>query len=424
MLIYRIFSILILPLLAPYLLIRIIKKKEDKNRFQERFGFATKQRPEGRVIWLHAVSVGEVNSAFSLISELLSYAENISILLTTTTLTSAKIAATKLPEFRGRVTHQFLPFDSYFCVKKFLNFWRPRVAIFIESEIWPNLIFEARKQGVLSFLVNARMSEKSRDKWQLARKFGFKIFDNFAAIFVQKKSDEEVFKSITDQEVLFYGNLKSQAQDLAFDQEKLAQLKAEIGQRKFWLAASTHKGEEEIVISVHHELKKDFPDLLTIIVPRHPNRAEEIKSLLSEINFAQRSKHELITNTTEIYLADSLNEMGIFYRLANFAFIAGSLVDVGGHNPYEPVKLGCAVISGSRVFNSQEIYDKLSAQNACVMINSQEELVMNVRKLLRDQDEVRRLSSKASQVISESEDLENIAKKIVKKIDQMVMVGV
>lgn len=421
MLIYRFLSTILSPLIFVFLLIRLAKGKEDKLRFKERFGFATQPRPKSQLIWLHAVSVGEVNSSFALIAELLKTSKNYSILLTTTTLTSAKIVAQKLPEFQGRVIHQFLPIDVIFCVKKFLNFWQPRAVIFMESEIWPNMILESRARGAVSFLVNARMSEKSFKQWAFAKKIGLNIFDFFALIFVQKQEDQSRFKKVTEQPVLFYGNLKSQAEILRFDEAQLQQLKSEIGNRKTWLASNTHKGEEEIIIAIHKKLKQKFPDLLTILAPRHPNRADEIKQLLTGVNFAQRSFRQPITNSTELYLADSLGELGIFYRLVNFTFLGGSFVDVGGHNPYEPVQLGCAVISGKKVFNAKEIFAKLEAENACVMVDSAAQLEEKIAEFLADEESCEDVSQKASRLVRNSE---NIAAKIVTKIDDFLLLGV
>ncbi len=416
MLIYRAISILLFPFLELYLFYRITQKKEDKKRLKERFGTATKSRPKGEVIWLHAVSVGETNSALILIDELLKSKQQISILFTSTTLTSAAIIAQKIPQFNDRVIHQFLPIDSYFCVKNFFNFWQPKMAIFVESEIWPNLIVTAKENGLTTFLVNARLSEKSAKRWRLAKIFGFKIFDYFDAIFAQSVDDQKRLQQLSNSEVLFYGNIKSQAQNLVFKAEELLRLKSQIGVRKFWLAASTHKGEEEFVLQTHQHLKKFFPDLLTIIVPRHPNRADQIKSIFSNINFAQRSLNQNIVDTTEIYLADSLNEMGLFYSLAKFAFIGGSLTEVGGHNPFEAIKLGCAVISGRNVFNFKEIYTRLEQHQACLMVNSGAELARKVAEFLHDDDLVKAISKRASELIASSED---IAKKIVDKIEKI-----
>lgn len=418
MLIYRILSILLYPLIELYLLFRVIKKKEDKQRLRERFGCATQARPEGHVIWLHAVSVGEANSALILVDELLKFSPEVSILFTTTTLTSASIIAAKLPQFKGRVIHQFLPVDSYFSVQNFLTFWHPRAAIFVESEIWPNLIYEARNMGIPAFLVNGRMSEKSTRNWRWAKKIGCKIFDYFATIIAQTAEDQKRFQQLTDQPVLFYGNLKSQAQNLFVDEEKLTKLKQQIKSRKLLVAASTHKGEEEIILRSFDDVKKEFPDLLLIIIPRHPNRIEEIKLLLRGRNFVQRSKNENIAETTEIYLADSLGELGIFYSLANFAFIGGSFLPIGGHNPFEAIKLNCAVISAAHVFNFKEIYHDLTQSKSCIMVNSAEELTMAVKNFLNDEEFVKNISSNAARLIKNSDD---ISKKIVTKIDQILM---
>ena len=412
MLIYRTISILLFPFLELYLFYRVYKKKEDKKRLRERFGKPTQVRLQGDLTWLHAVSVGETNSALILVDELLKKFPETKILFTTTTLTSATTIAAKLPEFNGRVIHQFLPIDSLLCVRDFINFWRPNTAIFVESEIWPNLICEARAIGAKVFLVNARMSEKSAKRWSVAHALGFKIFDNFDAIFAQSEEDQKRLSALTKNEILFYGNLKSQARDLNFDSSELEKLKSQIGARKFWLAASTHKGEEELVIQVHYELQKYFPDLLTILIPRHPNRADEIKSLLTGINFVQRSKNEIIESSTEFYLADSLGELGTFYRLADFTFLGGSLLPIGGHNPFEPIKLGCAVISGSHTFNFKEIYENLRKENACVIVESAEELTKKVREFLDDTSRSKALSDKAAKLVTTSE---NIAEKIINK---------
>lgn len=416
MIFYRLISILLFPFLELYLFYRVYKKKEDKLRLKERFGKATLARPEGDVIWLHAVSVGEANSALILVEELLKSSTNITILFTTTTLTSAAIIAKKLPEFKNRVIHQFLPIDSYFCVRNFLEYWQPRSAVFVESEIWPNLIFEAQEMGVKTFLVNARISKKSFKKWYFAKKIGFDIFNNFDVIFTQNEEDQENFSKLSNKKVIFFGNLKSQAQDLFCDEDELKKLKSQIGDRNFWIAASTHKGEEEIVIAVHKKLKEEFSDLLTIIIPRHPNRADEIKNLFNDLNFSQRSKKENIKDSTEIYLADTFSELGIFYRLQNFAFIGGSLVKVGGHNPFEAIKLGCAVISGNLVENFKEVYKELEKNRGCILVKSAEQLAYAVEELLSDLGDLLKSKKLCEEIVGNASKVVNNADNIAKKI--------
>ncbi len=413
MLIYRILSVALYPFLELYLFWRVYKKKEDKKRLKERFGYATIFRPKTAIIWIHAVSVGETNSALILVEQLLKTFPAVSILFTTTTITSASVVAAKLPAFGGRVAHQFLPIDSYFCVKNFFEFWRPEIAIFVESEIWPNLVGVASEMDVPTFLVNARMSEKSATKWKFAKYLGIHIFDCFSGIFAQSQEDKARFQKLTNQEVVCFGNLKAQAQSLEFSEQELVALKSKIAGRKFWLAASTHQGEEEAIVQVHQILKKDFPDLLTILVLRHPNRADEVKPLFGSMRFAQRSRGENIEKHTQIYLVDTLGELGLFYRLANFAFIGGSLAKVGGHNPFEAIKLECGVISGRNVKNFKSIYESLEAKNACVMVDSSTMLAAQVKEFLQNEKALQVLNKNAAEAILVSE---NIASEVVARI--------
>lgn len=414
MIFYRLISILLSPFLIIYLYLRIKKGKEDQNRIGERLGSSSVNRPQGDIVWLHAVSVGEANSALILLDEILKTDPKITVLFTTTTLTSAAILSEKIKIYQGKVIHQFLPVDSYFIVQRFLNFWKPKISIFIESEIWPNLIFGSHKRGAKTILVNARMSQNSFKKWQLAKKFGFKIFNKFDLIFVQSPLDQKRLKELSEQETLFYGNLKSEAASLSFDEKKFNEVLNQISSnRKVWLAASTHAGEETIIIEAHKNLKKEFPDLLTILVPRHPNRADEIKALMTDVKFSQRSLGEKISPQTEIYLADTLSELGLFYRLSKIAFIGGSLLNIGGHNPFEAIKLKCAIISGRYVFNFKEIYAALEEKVAYFVVQSSDDLVFSVKKLLLD-DKLRESTVANAQKAIEGDS--KIAEKIVEKI--------
>jgi 3-deoxy-D-manno-octulosonic-acid transferase len=413
MLIYRIFSVLLYPVIEIYLFWRVYKKKEDKRRLKERFGISSIKRPEGGLIWIHAVSVGESNSAFILVEELIKKFSQANILFTTTTLTSAAIVEKKIPQFNGRVIHQFLPVDSYFCVKSFFDFWQPDLAVFVESEIWPNLLDQCVERQIPKFLINARLSEDSLKKWSWAKFFGVKIFDNFEIIFAQSLEDQRRLQKLSKNKVEYFGNLKSQARDLEVNNIELEKLKSQIKARKLFIAASTHKGEEEIIIKTHKDLKKEFPDLLTIIVPRHPNRSSEIASLLSDVKFSVRSKNEEIFGDSEVYLADTLGELGIFYSLADFAFIGGSLANVGGHNPFEAIKLNCAVISGNMISNFKEIYRDLEQNNSCVIVDSKEQLCDKVRNFLQNDKLPQELLKKANEAILNSQ---NISERIVENI--------
>ncbi len=386
MFIYRLLSIVALPLIYIYLLIRLFNKKEDHNRFKERFGFHGKKRPKGELIWIHCVSVGESNSAIILIEELLKNNNSLKMLFTSTTVTSASQIKQKLSG-NDRIIHQFLPIDDFFSVRRFINYWKPSTAIFVESEIWPNLIDISAKNNIKLALINARISLKSFKRWQFLHKLGFNIFKNFQISFAQSKKDQERLISLGLENTKFIGNLKSLAKTLKFDDVKLNDLVKQINHRPFWLASSTHDGEEEIIIKLHQRLKKSLPNLLTIIVPRHPNRINDIKNLIpNNLNFALRSKNQKITQNVELYIADTLGELGLFYKLCDISLICGSLKDdIGGHNPFEALKLDCATISGRFVDNFEEIYKNLEKNKACIIINNEEELFVYILKALQDE---------------------------------------
>ncbi len=422
--IYQIFSTIILPFLFFYILNRKKKSKEHPRRFLERFAITKIAKPQNcQLFWVHAVSVGESNSAWILIENLLKFSPNISILFTSTSTTSAQIIKQKILQnelFKNRVIHQFLPIDSYFIVQKFLNHWKPRACIFVESEIWPNFIYCAHKKAILSFLINARISQKSASQWLLLKKLGFNIFDYFSTIFAQSLQDKNLLQNLTKNNIFYEGNLKSQNSKLEVDVQKLQELKTQIGARKIWLCASTHAGEEELILSTHQRLKKQFSDLLTIIVLRHPNRASEVCELLKNFNFSQRSINQNIIESTEIYLVDSLGELGIFYSLVNFTFIGGSLLEIGGHNPFEAIQLNCAVISGSRVFNFAEIYADLQQKNACEIVKNGDELCEIVQKFLQNPELILPYSDNAKKAITTSQ---NTSQKIIEKLDAILMLN-
>ena len=414
MLIYKILSVALFPFVEIYVFYRIFKKKEHKKRFKERFGISSKDRPEGNLIWINAVSVGEAKSALILADEILKKSPESHILFTTTTLTSAEIIEQRSVAIKGKIIHQFSPVDLYYQVKKFLNFWQPNTVIFFESEIWPNLITETKKTGANLYLANARMSEKSAKTWRFLDKIFFNVFNNFDIIFAQSKDDQKRFQELTKKEVLFLGNLKSQIQEIEPDKEKLQSQKIEIANRPIFLASSTHRGEEEIILRTHQKLKIDFKDILTIVVLRHPNRNAEVEKILQNIKFSQRSKNQKITKDTEIYLVDTIGELESFYQLADFSFIGGSLMEIGGHNPFEAIANNCAVISGKNVFNFKDIYENLEKSDSCILVKNSDELYEKARELLTDANKIKSLNANARKNFSASQ---NLAQKLIEQIN-------
>ncbi|MBL6664363.1 MAG: 3-deoxy-D-manno-octulosonic acid transferase [Rickettsiales bacterium] len=402
---YKILSVLSFPIVELWIFWRIFKKKDDPVRFKEKFGVATQERPNNEVIWIHAVSVGEAKSALSLVDEILKRDKKVSVLLTTTTLTSAEIVGEYAKKSGGRLIHQFCVLDLLYQVRSFLTFWQPSKVIFLESEIWPNIINESKRLGANIYLANARMSDKSAKRWQYLQYFFWGIFDMFDGIIAQSKDDKARFETLTKQEVAFVGNLKAQFREIEYDRDNLVSLQNKIGKRPIFLAASTHRGEEEIIIDTHLKLKKDFPDILTIVVIRHPNRAHEVETLLKKISYAKRSRKEEVKNDKELYLVDTIGELGIFYKLVNFAFIGGSLQEIGGHNPLEPIMLDTAVISGEHVFNFREIYDDLVKKSACIMVKDSSGLYETARYFIANPSEAKDLAKKAKVSFDLSKDV-------------------
>ena len=405
MLFYKILSVLVFPIVELWVFYRIYKGKDDKRRFKEKFGISTCERPKGEVIWIHAVSVGEAKSALTLVDEIFKRDKKISILVTTTTLTSAEIVAQHAKKYNSRLIHQFCVLDMLFQVRKFLAFWQPSKVIFLESEIWPNLINEVHDLGAKLYLVNARMSDKSAKRWSYLRYIFWGIFDKFDQIIVQSMDDKARFEQLTKKDILFLGNLKAQFREIEYDQDALQSLEKKIANRPIFLSASTHRGEEEIVIETHRKLKKDFPNILTILAIRHPNRAHEVEVLLKNINYAKRSRKEEVKDDKELYLVDTIGELGLFYKLANFAFIGGSIAQVGGHNPLEAIMLDSGVISGENVFNFREIYDELEKTQSCVMVKDSAALYEKAKYYIDNADAAIALAQKAKKNFDLSKDV-------------------
>jgi 3-deoxy-D-manno-octulosonic-acid transferase len=350
---YRMCATLIRPVVPLVISARVARGKEDPARTDERYGRPSLKRPEGRLVWVHAASVGETNAVLPLVERLT--AAGFPVLFTSTTITSAKIAAARLP--KGAV-HQFGPLDVPAYLDRFLDHWRPYFVIFVESEIWPNVIGRLERAVVPLVIVNGRMSERSFRRWQQLGAIARTVLSQVSMVLAGSEEDGRRFRTLGAPRVEVTGNLKFDAPPLAADATEVARLKSAIGGRPVWLAASTHEGEEAIAAEGHRMLRGRYPDLLTVVVPRHPERGAAVRELLTGegLSVAQRSRDELPDRATEVYLADTLDEMGLMFRLAPAVFLGGSLVASGGHNPIEPVRLGAAVLHGPNVFNFADLY--------------------------------------------------------------------
>ena len=406
------------PLVRAYLGRRARRGKEDPLRMSERRGIASAPRPEGPVIWLHAASVGEAQSALALIGRLQAMRADVNLLVTSGTVTSAGMLGKRLPE---RAIHQYVPVDLSRWVRRFLGHWRPDMALFLESELWPNLVLETAKQNCPLILVNGRLSARSFERWRKAPGIAGPLMRSFALCLGQTEKDSERFAALGAPRSEYHGNLKYSAEPLPADKAALATMRKAIGKRPVWLAASTHPGEEAMAAAVHMALKESYPGLLTIIVPRHPNRGDEIAAMLdASFSVCRRGKNEMPTGDCEIYLADTLGELGLFYRLAEIAFIGGSTGSLGGHNPLEAAQLDCAVIHGPDMSNFKTVAADLAAAESALSFENESGLIMAVARLLEDHDKRKRLAKAARKVSIENADaLDRIADALTPFVDAL-----
>jgi 3-deoxy-D-manno-octulosonic-acid transferase len=379
--IYRKLSAAVVPL-APALIKRRLKQgKEDPARIGERRGISRGIRPPGPLIWIHGASVGEVLAAAALIERL--RALNIRILLTSGTVTSASIVAKRFP---ADIIHQYVPYDSPRYVARFLDHWRPNLALFIESDLWPNLILSAAARRLPMILINGRMSQRSFPRWRRMAGTISALLGRFEVCLAQSQVDAERFAALGSRNVVTTGNLKLDVPAPPADSAKLERLMSVTRGRPIIVAASTHPGEEDILLQTHRILAGFFPSLLSVIVPRHPHRGESIARTIaaSGLQVGLRSREELPIATTDIYVADTMGELGLFYRLAPIVLMGGSLVAHGGQNPIEAVKLGASIVHGPHVFNFTDVYAALDSAGGARRADTQEALVKQLGRLLSD----------------------------------------
>jgi 3-deoxy-D-manno-octulosonic-acid transferase len=379
--VYQKLSSAALPL-APALIKRRLKQgKEDPARIGERRGVSQDTRPHGPLVWIHGASVGEVLAAAALIERL--RALNIRILVTSGTVTSATIVAKRFPP---DIIHQYVPYDSPRYVARFLDHWRPSLALFIESDLWPNLILSSAARRLPMVLINGRMSHRSFPRWRRIAGTISALLGRFEVCLAQSRVDAERFAALGSRNVVTTGNLKLDVPAPPADPAKLERLMAVTRGRPIIVAASTHPGEEEILLEAHRKLAGFFPSLLSVIVPRHPNRGETIAQAMASSGqrVALRSHDELPTAATEIYVADTMGELGLFYRLAPIVFMGGSLVRHGGQNPIEAIKLGASIVHGPHVFNFTDVYEALDRAGGARLADRPETLVKQLGRLLGD----------------------------------------
>lgn len=397
---YRGLTEIATPAIVLALHLRRRRGKEDPARAGERRGVAGRARPSGPLIWIHAASVGEATSALALIERLRADRPHIKILITTGTTTSAELMARRLPD---GAFHQFVPVDRGAWVDRFLDHWRPDLALWIESELWPNLIHATKARGIPMALINARLSERSVAGWQ---RFPNLIRPTLAAFdlrLAQSPADAERLKTLGAPDADYVGNLKFAARPLPVDAAARDALTGAIGDRPRWLAANTHDGEEAIAFEAH--IGQSRRDLLTIVAPRHPNRGDAIEALAKSrgLALARRSRGEPPGASTEVYLADTLGEMGLFYSVARQSFIAGSFVPVGGHNPLEAAHFDTAIVIGPDRRNNAAAAKALVDANAAIEVSDPPALSATLKKLLAEPIRRDTLAANARGVVAQHE---------------------
>lgn len=383
-LLYRTVMTIAGPWIERYLQRRLARGKECAARFEERKGVAGHRRPDGNLVWIHAASNGEAMSALPLVERLLKRDPNGHVLLTTGTVTSADLMAARLGD---RAIHQFVPVDRPRWVKSFLSHWRPDAGIWIESEFWPALIWEMQAAGKPMALVNGRISEKTIARWRMLPGVAQDLVAKFDPCLAQSPTDVGHLQALGATEAACVGNLKLSAAPLPVSPAVLEAERELLRGRVIWLAASTHPGEEDLVVQAHEGLARRFSNLLTVIVPRHPHRGGDLAKQMRDRGLAvcRKSEGGGVTAETDIYLADTLGELGLYYRLAPVAFIGGSLVGGhGGHNPIEAAQLGCAPVHGPDMANFSAIAADLAKAGGAVEVASAEGLADQVAALLAD----------------------------------------
>jgi 3-deoxy-D-manno-octulosonic-acid transferase len=395
---YRRAAALSVPLTVAWLAARQRRGKEDAARLAERRGIAGRARPEGPLIWTHGASVGEVLAILPLLERF--RALEFPLLLTSGTVTAARLIEPRLP---AGAVHQYVPLDVPAFLTRFLDHWRPSLAILAETELWPNLIFETTQRGTPLILVNARLSQRSYDRWRLLQITAEALLKRIDLCLAQGPDDAQRLTRLGAPRVVVTGNLKFDVPPPPADAAALAALERAIQGRPVVLAASTHRGEETLVIEAHKQLRRKMPGLITIIAPRHPERGGDVVEAAEAAGLApvMRSRGHLPDRGTDVYVADTMGELGIFYRLARIVFVGGSLVRHGGQNPIEPAKLDCAILYGPHVANFAAVYEQLSRARGAALVTDADSLARSIGLLLDDPGLVRKMATAAKATVEQ-----------------------
>ncbi|MFK7938924.1 MAG: 3-deoxy-D-manno-octulosonic acid transferase [Roseovarius sp.] len=375
----------------------------DPARISERKGHASRPRPKGQLIWFHAASVGESLSVLRLIDHLGMMHPKLHFLITSGTATSAEIIAKRLPP---RTQHQFAPLDARAYLRRFLDHWQPDCAAFVESELWPQMLRETAARGVPIALINARISQRSARNWHRAARTSRHILSHFKMIHCQDAPTAQHLAALGRVDAKQGVNLKSLSGALPFDKPERARMQKLLQGRPLWLASSTHPGEDELILSAHKAVLRNFPGLLLILVPRHPERAGQIEVQIAEhgLRGSRRSVGGHLDGTTQVYLADTLGETGLWYALSPLTCLCGSFTPVGGHNPFEPAHAGSGVLHGPLFANFAQVYADMNAAGAARQVSDAADLAQQLETLLSAPAQLRSMASAAHCFVADQSD--------------------
>jgi len=394
--IYRILANLVLICSPIIIIFRLLKKKEHPTRFKEKFGFYTKNKIKGKLVWFHGASVGEILSIIPLIEKLENNKDIKQILITSNTLSSSKILSNLGLK---KTIHQFFPIDTNYHTKKFLNYWKPSVAFFIDSEVWPNMITNIKKRQTSLVLLNARITKKSFERWKMFGSNTNNFFQKYDVCLSSNLKSKKYLKQLGAKKIKFIGNLKFTESEKNIDILD-DRLKKFFLSKKIWCASSTHGIEERICANVHKKLKAKYKNLLTIIIPRHIHRTKEIVNEINNLDlkiYIHNSKQK-ISDKTDIYLVNSFGQTKSFFKLCKIVFLGGSIIKHGGQNPLEAARFGCKILHGPNVWNFDEIYALLKKNTVSNKVLNSNQLLLKVDKMLNNKNNSKNLKLKIKNI--------------------------
>ena len=407
--IYKILSIIFIPIVIIIVIFRVLQGKEINSRIKERFAFSSVKRPQGKLIWINASSIGEYLAIISLIKKIRKIKPKTKILITTNTKTSA-ILAKKIKD--KNIIHQFTPQDNLLVIKKFLNYWKPSLVLWMESEFWPIILDETKKYGIEMILLNGRMSDKSFKNWSCFKFFFKQLISNFSLVLTMSKIDQTNFKKLGTKNVNFLGNLKFCNEEQPYDKKIEKKIKKIIKNKTVWLAASTHPGEEKLANQLHNSLKNEFKNILTVIVPRNIKRALDIKKDIN--NNSKLFSDYTLTNNTEIIIDDSIGQLEIWYKNVKTVFLGKSYPPKGGQNPIEPARNGCAIISG-KMSNFKEIENEMLKKKCLIVSNNPNQFYLKIKDCIKETKNTKKIRHNAKKYVQSKSFILNKTIKTIKK---------